>query len=167
MKELVEKLRKLETVASKQKGKFELFALFLRVDSPNQWDILVSAPWITRNKKEALQYLSKLVQKDLDTSELHQISRIVIIEDSMPVLQVFQQAIKNEHGVTEFVNSNLFGMQVEHAYVITCQAITAKKVAKKKVVKEKVTKKKVAKKKVAKKKVAKKKVAKKKVVKKR
>jgi len=132
MKELAEKLRQLETIASQQKGKFELFALFLRVDSPNQWDILVSAPWITRNKKEALQYLSKLVQKDLDTSELHQISRIVIIEDTMPVLQVFKQAIKNEHGVAEFVNCNLFGMKVEHAYVITCQSIPAKKVAKKK-----------------------------------
>ena len=133
MKELAEKLRKLETVASQQKGKFELFALFLRVDSANQWDILVSAPWITRNKKEALKYLSKLVQKDLDISELHQISRIAIIEDSMPVMEVFKQAIKNEHGIVEFVNCTLFGMKVEHAYVITCQSIPAKKVAKKKV----------------------------------
>lgn len=147
MRELLEKLRRLEKAASRKKGQFELFALFLRLGSPRQWDILVSAPWITRNKKEGLRYLSNLVQQYLDTDELHRVSRIAIIEDSMPELQAFQRAIKNEHGVAELVNCNLFGMEVEHAYLITSQRLRAKKIAKKKAAKKKAkTKKKAAKK---------------------
>lgn len=137
MRELVEKLRRLEKAASRRKGKFELFALFLRVGSPRQWDILVSAPWITRNKKKALRYLSNLVQEYLDTSELHLISRIAIIEDTMPELQAFQGAIKNEHGVAELVDCILFGLQVEHAYLITSQSLRAKKRPEKKAAKKK------------------------------
>ena len=158
MRELVEKLRRLEKAASQERGQFELFALFLRVGSPRQWDILVSAPWITRNKKEALRYLSNLLQRYFDSDELHHISRIAIIEDSMPELQAFQRAIRNEHGIAELVDCNLFGLQVEHAYLITSQRLRAKKIAKKTAPKKKAkTKKKAVKKKVkTKKKAAKK-----------
>ena len=159
MRELVEKLRRMEKAISRRKGGVELFALFLREGSPRQWDLLVSAPWITRNKKDGLRYISNMVQQQLSSYELHQISRVAIIEDSEPALQAFQQAIKNEHGVAELVNCSIFGLQVEHAYLITSQSLKAKKRTKKKTAKKKTAKKKTAKKKV--KKTVKKKVKKK------
>lgn len=58
MKELLTKLRLIEKETAKEKGEYNLFALFLREDSPNKWDILVSASW-TANKGDALDYLAK------------------------------------------------------------------------------------------------------------
>lgn len=39
MKTLIEKLATLEQEVSAEKGAFLLFALFLREDAPNVWDI--------------------------------------------------------------------------------------------------------------------------------
>jgi len=46
MKELVEKPRKLEAEIAAEKGPFLLFALFLRQDAADRWDLVVAAPWI-------------------------------------------------------------------------------------------------------------------------
>ena len=43
MREQVEKLQNVEKNLSESKGQFELFALFLREDSPDKWDLLSAA----------------------------------------------------------------------------------------------------------------------------
>lgn len=65
MKELVEKLTTIEKETSAERGEYDLFALFLREDSSNKWDILVSASWISDNKEDALKYLAKKFKKHL------------------------------------------------------------------------------------------------------
>lgn len=46
------KLGRLEAKVSAQKGPFALFALFMREDVPDRWDLVISAPWIS-DKSEA------------------------------------------------------------------------------------------------------------------
>lgn len=42
--ELTERFAQLESELSKEKGEFVFFALFMREDVPDRWDLIVSAP---------------------------------------------------------------------------------------------------------------------------
>ena len=119
MKVLVEKLVALEQEVSAEKGDFLLFALFLREDALDVWDLLVSAPWIEGDKGGAFRYLAGKLSEKATPDELTKISRIVVIEQSNPALGAMQSAIHIAHGTAEIENSNLFGLQIKHAYVIT------------------------------------------------
>jgi hypothetical protein len=119
MKQIVEKFQKEEASITAEKGAFDLFALFLREDAPNKWDLLVAADWIDRDKSNAIKYLAKRVQHILSKKELLLLSRIVIIEESNPALAAFNSAFQVEHGSAEIQNSNFFGLQINHAYLIT------------------------------------------------
>jgi hypothetical protein len=46
MKEFIDKYIELERSISYEKGDFSLFALFLREDAADIWDLVVAAPWI-------------------------------------------------------------------------------------------------------------------------
>jgi hypothetical protein len=121
MKPLVEKLATLEREVSAEKGAFLLFALFLREDAPDVWDLLVSAPWIEADKGAAFKYLAGKLSGVATPEELTKISRIVVIEQSNPALAAMQSAMHVEHGTVEIQNSNFSGLQIKHAYVITSQ----------------------------------------------
>ena len=121
MKEIVEKLKQQENNMAQEKGPFDLFALFLREDSPDKWDIVVAAQWIEKNKQDALKYITEALHKSLTQSEILKLSRIAIIDKSNPALEVFQRAIHVEHGMSEIKDSNFFGLQIKHVYLITSQ----------------------------------------------
>ena len=121
MKEIVEKLKQQENNMAQEKGPFDLFALFLREDSPDKWDLVVAAQWIEKNKQDALKYITEALHKSLTQSEILKLSRIAIIDKSNPALEVFQRAIHVEHGMSEIKDSNFFGLQIKHVYLITSQ----------------------------------------------
>lgn len=125
MKELIDKFKKIEKEISNEKGDFSLFALFLREDSTNKWDLLVSADWIQANKSKALNLIASKVQSKLNKNELVNLSRIVIIEDDNPALDSFHKAVDVKHGIAEMQDSNFFGLDIKHAYIITSLQNTA------------------------------------------
>ena len=111
MKEIAKKLQEQEKIISKEKGPFELFALFLRNDSPDKWDLVLAADWITKDTYSALKYFSDILHKILSTEELIKFSRIAIIESFSAkdlMLEKITKAIKTEHNVVEIENSNFF-----------------------------------------------------------
>lgn len=121
MKPFVEKLKKLETRLSKAKGKgeFRLFALFLRANSPGLWDLLVSAPWIDKDKEAALRFLAREIRKIASPEEILKLSRIVIIEETNEALGAITSAVSLEHGDAHVKDCNFFGLEIEDAYIIT------------------------------------------------
>ena len=119
MKEIVEKLKKQEVVMANEKGPFELYALFLREDAPDKWDLVVAAEWINENKEASFKYIAEKVQKSLSKDELLKLSRIVLIDETNPSLEALHRAISVEHSNTEIQDSNFFGIQIKHAYLIT------------------------------------------------
>lgn len=121
MKSIAEKLRKTEKTLSEQKGPFDLFALFLREDAPDVWDLLVAGQWIEADKPKALRAISKRVQRDLTADELTRISRVVIIDSDNPALGAVTSALGVEHGLTDVKNSNFFGLAIKEAFIITSQ----------------------------------------------
>jgi hypothetical protein len=126
MKALIEKLVALEREAATERGAFLLFALFLREDAPDVWDLLVSAPWIEADKGGALKYLVGKLSEKATPEELTKISRIVVIDQANPALGAIQSAMHVEHGTAEIQNSNFFGLQIKHAYIITSRRAAVK-----------------------------------------
>lgn len=118
MKAIVEKLRIVEQRLSEEKGEFLLFALFLREDSPEVWDLLVSAPWIESDKPEALRRIVQSVRREFTDQEMALLSRVVI---DNPALSAVQSAMHIVHGAAEVRDSHFFGLQIVHAYIITSQ----------------------------------------------
>ncbi|MFZ2445422.1 MAG: hypothetical protein WAW37_03620 [Syntrophobacteraceae bacterium] len=118
MKAIVEKLINLERRMAEEKGPFTLFALFLREEAPNVWDLVVAADWITE-KPAALTYVADKVSKTLSPDEIVKLSRIVILDQDNPGMDDALAAIEIEHGKAEIRNSNFFGLDIKHAYIIT------------------------------------------------
>jgi len=104
---------------AKEKGPFELFALFLREDAPGKWDLVVAAEWIDKNKEASFKYIAGIVQKTLSKEELLKLSRIVLIDERNPALEALHRAMGIEHSIAEIQDSNFFDMQIKHAYLIT------------------------------------------------
>jgi len=126
MKKLVEKFQEIERELSEERGRFNLFALFLREESANKWDLLVSADWIDEDKSDSLKVISKKVQEKLSKKEIVNLSRIVLIEENNPSLVAIQKAINVEHESAEIKDDNFFGLEIKHAFVITSGRSTAK-----------------------------------------
>lgn len=125
MKDLITKLLNIEKKISAEKGSFNLFALFLREDSEDKWELLVSKR-INGDEYEFLEYVATNIQNTLTQEELIKISRIVIIDCSNTELDNISKAAAYinrsmvvEHGITELVNCNFFGFIIRHAYIIT------------------------------------------------
>jgi hypothetical protein len=119
MNQLIEKMISLERSISSDKGDFSLFALFLREDSEDKWDLVVSSSWLLKNKKKGIEYLAELLKKSLNKAEILSISRIVLIEEDNPGLNAIHRAITTEHSGVEIKDSNFFGLQIKNAYIIT------------------------------------------------
>lgn len=119
MKEIIEKLRIEESSISSEKGDFNLFALLLREDSPDRWDLLVAADWIDRDKYNAIHYIASRIQHVLSKKEIVLLSGIVVVEENNPELADFNAAFHVENGSVEIQNRNFFGQQISHAYLIT------------------------------------------------
>lgn len=119
MNELVSKIAQIEEETSAEKGDYELFALFLRENSADKWDVLAAASWIYDDKKHALPYLAKKIQQSLTPAELVQIARIVLIDADNPALLDFQNAIEIKHSTVEINNSTFNGVPIKRAYIIT------------------------------------------------
>jgi len=122
MKELLDRFVGIERTLSQENGEFALFALFLREDAADKWDLLVAAPWIKADRKTALSLVTGKIQETFAPQELSLLSRVVLVELANPAVEALNQAVRIQHGpAAEVRDSNFFGLQIKHAYIITSQ----------------------------------------------
>ncbi len=119
MKDQIDRFIAIEREIAEEKGGFALFALFLREDSPNKWDVVVSAPWFGNDEKGVLDYFVKRIQSHLEPQELLNLSRIILVEPDNPGVKAVNKAVNIEHGRSEVVDTNFFGLDIKHGYIIT------------------------------------------------
>ena len=117
--ELPAKFAKLEFDVAAARGDFTLFALFLREDVPDRWDLIISAPWASADQKGSLDYLVNRIKSDLGPADLTQLSRIVFIDPTDVSVRALNQTIHVEHGSVEVRDRNFFGLPIKHAFIIT------------------------------------------------
>jgi hypothetical protein len=122
MKELLDRFVGIERALSEENGEFALFALLLREDAADKWDLVVAAPWIEADRKAALSLVTGRIQGAFTPKELSLLSRVVLIDLANPAVGAMNQAVRVQHGpAAEILNSNFFGLQIKHAYIITSQ----------------------------------------------
>ena len=124
VQELTQAFARLESEIAKEKGDFTLFALFLREDLPDRWDLIISAPWAV-DRKNAIKYLVKKIQMTLGAAILTDLSRIVLANPDEPAVANLNRAIHIEHGNVEMRDTNVFGLPVKHAFIITSKPPSA------------------------------------------
>ena len=117
MKAPTDALLQVERSIAAERGPFALFALLLREEAPEKWDLVVSAPWIEENKGAALKLISERIKKSLTAEELPTISRIVVADPSDPAVDAINRAFQVEHSTVEVKDSTLFGLQIKHAHI--------------------------------------------------
>lgn len=118
-RELSDKFRDLERRIAEAKGDFVLFALFLREDVPDRWDLIVSAPWVGSNKREAVDFFVSQIKLQLGEGDLTNLSRIIVVDPADAAVQALNQTVQIEHGGVEVRDSSFFGLPIKHAYIIT------------------------------------------------
>lgn len=127
--ELSEKFRALESRIAAEKGGFALFALLMREDVPDRWDLVVSAPWIGSDKRSAVEYFVSQIKSQLGVHDLTNLARIVVVDPHDAAVQALNHAIQIEHGGIEIRDSSFFGLPVKHALIITSKRPPAPAVA--------------------------------------
>ncbi|MEO6282510.1 MAG: hypothetical protein ABIN80_31030 [Dyadobacter sp.] len=119
MKEIVKKFIHIEEESSREMGDYTFFALFLRENAANRWDIVVASKWINENKSAARSYLAKKVQDALDVTEIVKISHIAILDNELFEVPEFLEDVSVQHGSIRFKDEEFSGQQIERGYVIT------------------------------------------------
>ena len=127
MKALVRKFIALEKKISDERGRFALFALFLRGDVRDKWDLVVAAEWFGADEKKTLDYLARRIRSHLKPQELLILSRIVLANPSDPAVKAIQNTLEIEHGSVEVRNSDFFGLRIKHAYIITSKKAASRR----------------------------------------
>jgi len=121
MNEQVKKFQNIEKYLSKTKGKFELFALLLREDAPNKWDLIVSSDWAIANKKASIDLIAKEIHKELSDQELLMLSRIIILDKKDLSFSSIQKEKEVVNGLAEISGIDFLGLAIKHGYLITSQ----------------------------------------------
>lgn len=118
---MVDKVLPLALSITKEKGEFALFGLFLREDAPNRWDLVVSAPWLDRDRKGGMEYLARKLRLRLTSEELLTLSGIVVLETHQPGVRAMQRWRAVRGTLEHLENIVLFGLPIKDAYIVVCQ----------------------------------------------
>src|SRR5262245_24320780 len=89
MTPILTKFQALERHIASEKGDFGLFALLMREDAPDRWDLIGSAPWIGDDKRNVVNYFVNEIKARFGAQELMFLSRIVIADPQDPHVQAF------------------------------------------------------------------------------
>jgi hypothetical protein len=119
----IEKFRKVMNQVSAEKGDFVLFGLFLTKESPDRWDLVVSAPWLENGKLKALGEFAEKLSSVIGPEEVLSLSKIVTLNHDDPSLKAILKAIQVENNEIVLRDNNLFGLEVKQAYILRAKRL--------------------------------------------
>jgi len=121
MNEMFEGFLRLEKSLSEKKGVFRLFALFMRLDAPGSWDLVVSATWVDRDKVGALNAIASEMKVQLRPEWTTSISRIVPVPGSSEVVQTVASFCNASHNIFQLMDLTLGRIPIKHAVIFTAE----------------------------------------------
>ncbi len=119
----IEKFRKVMNQVSAEKGDFVLFGLFLTEESPDRWDLVISAPWLEKGKLKALGEFAEKLSSIIGQEEVLSLSKIVTLNHDDPSLKAILKSIQVENDEIVLRNNNLFGLEVKQAYILRAKRL--------------------------------------------
>jgi len=118
--EVLKALLEAEKELSQDKGPFRLFALMLREDAADRWDLVAAASWLRRDDRKSFALIVDELKKRLEPDDFITISHIALLDETNPAVETMNRAVQVEHGDNiHLVNCSFFGMPIENAYVFT------------------------------------------------
>ena len=114
----IEKLQKLMKQVEARKGRFTLFGVFMRENSPGLWDLVVSAPWLESGKLKALGEFVEEMSEVLGQDEVMSFSRVVTLNHDDRALHDVLNEVGSPKKPLELQGHDLFGLPVEHAVIL-------------------------------------------------
>lgn len=147
MKQHLEQWREVETRLAQKHAPFTMFALFLYEDSPrpNQWDVIMAAPWLNRHKLPFLRDVDRVIKEVFDVtvptdhdpnpntyhraftaSIFCNIGHFHIVDMDDPDLPALLELIAQEQdaqGVLELHHRHLLGEDVARAFILSAHPI--------------------------------------------
>jgi len=113
-----EKLQRFMKQMEARRGRFTLFGLFMREDSPGLWDLVLAAPWLENGKLKALGEFVQQMSKTLGQEEVMSFSRIVTLNREDPALRAILSESASLKKPVEKQGHDLFGLPIEHAVIL-------------------------------------------------
>lgn len=130
-KKFFSKVLELEKLISKERGEFNLFALFQREENKSEWDLVISRNWPKTTDSETLSYTIDKLKIFFDLEERSVISKIAIIEPTDPFVININSALEVKHSKL-FINRSAFnGIMIDNGVIFTSQTLTEPKANKK------------------------------------
>jgi len=123
--ETIEKLKSVIRLLEEKKGDLLIFAIFLREEPLEKWDVLVAADWLNSVDMDAYKVVASNIQQTLDSSELVQFSRVVILDQDDPVVSFLLDLETIKNGGYKELNagtlSEKFKFVIKRAYLLRSQ----------------------------------------------
>jgi hypothetical protein len=88
MRPRIDKLKRVLAEMVAERGPVKLFALVLREDAMDRWDLLISAPWADAASREAYDYVASKLKAILDPAEMLSISHFAFPDADSEWMQV-------------------------------------------------------------------------------
>ena len=98
-------------------GPVYLYALFERDDAPNKWDLLIASSWSDKNSPEVIRALSAQIVPKLSQEDKMELSRIVTVPSTAPVVSLMNRFARIENGRVEMSDVGLGAFSIKHAIV--------------------------------------------------
>ena len=116
---------KLTVMARKigtEKGPLDFLGLFLREDSLDLWDLVISAPWLRADERAAFEYVANKLREELTSEEMAGLSRIVILEHGGAAQDPFRMRYEGHTGLSDARYETAGGAIIRRAYIIVAQS---------------------------------------------
>lgn len=131
MKEILDKLKSVVQALEKEHGSILFFALFLREDAFEKWDIVVAAPWLNSSERNSYKIVVSKIQEVIGPSEMVQFSRVVVLDQTDPALSFLQEVCPLTNGgfkespkdFSVEPLSDKFPFSIKKAYILRCQKL--------------------------------------------
>lgn len=116
-------LQQVEANLTEQNGPFTFFALLLRDESPDRWDLVVAAPWMGDRLMTTIRTVSQEVSAVFPLELAVRLSRIAPVDPNDPGLREFARSYPVEHGWREIRNETFLGQRIVEGYIVTAQPL--------------------------------------------
>ena len=123
MNEFQEPLQQVEARLARENGPFTFFALLLRDDAPDRWDLVAAASWMGENRMATIRIVYDAVYAIFPKELVIRLSRVAPLDPHDPRLQAFARHYPVQHGWREIRNEVFLGQRIVEGFIVTAQAL--------------------------------------------
>ncbi|GFK93521.1 hypothetical protein NNJEOMEG_01355 [Fundidesulfovibrio magnetotacticus] len=96
---------------------YDMVALLLRAESAGLWDLLVYAPWASKNIVGGIDHMIASLSKHLTKEEMRKISGIVVLDKNDPAMKSLRDCSRPDLPVVELRGCDVAGNEIREGYV--------------------------------------------------